>query len=97
MRLTQVSRYLPLPIAAGLIVAMMVACSDGMTTAPRKVPAAPSFSISVVGDNTGGECPNGTKTLNVTPGSGSDTNLDGVVCVKGEDNNDGKKGGGKKK
>jgi hypothetical protein len=92
-------RFISLPVAAGLGVALVVACANDPPTAPQKFnPAAPTFTVSYT-DDVNGACPNGYKELSVTPGLFvyGDTDGDGLTCRKGGSGGGGKKGGGPKK
>jgi hypothetical protein len=92
MRQAQALRFISLPVAASLAVALVVACSNDSPTAPQKFnPGAPTLAVSFVdNESIGGPCPNGYKTVENSSGSIYDVNNDGITCRKGG-------GGGKKK
>ena len=90
MRQSQAVRFIPLPIAAGLAVALVVACTNDSPTAPAKFsPTAPAFTYTYI-DETDGACPKGGYRLTTVaiPGTLGDSDDDGFVCRKGSDGGD---------
>jgi hypothetical protein len=88
-------RFISLPVAAGLGVALVVACTNDSPTAPQKFnPSMPTFDYKFT-DDIDGTCHGGT-LFTVNPGEFNDADRDGLVCRKGGSGG-GKKGGGPKK
>jgi hypothetical protein len=95
---SRVLQFLSIPAALGLGTALVIACSDGSPTSPDNTvsPAetVTPFAAPKKGHTGGGavdnlvvddpnSCPDGYfyDTVN-NPGSGADTNDDGIICGK---------------
>lgn len=84
MTMPSAANRVVLSIATIIAAVLVAACVDGVVTGPRNLDQGPSLAVHtfVEDDDGAGNCRKDYVPGTISPGSGSDENGNGIICIR---------------